>query len=58
MESETDFAKLCKELSISVAEAARRMGVPYMTAYRWFQGTHKPSRMAQEKIAQLRRDGV
>jgi DNA-binding transcriptional regulator YiaG len=55
MERKTEFAALCRELGLSVAEAARRIGVPYVTAYRWYAGTHRPSRMAREKVERLRR---
>jgi transposase len=56
MEPKSEFAKLCKRLGISVAEASRRLDVPYVTAYRWHAGTHQPSRMARHKLDKLRRD--
>jgi len=56
MDSETDFARLCRALNLTIAEAARRMGVPYLTAHRWHQGKSKPSRMAQERIERLRQE--
>lgn len=50
----SEFDRLCVELGLSTADAARKLGVPWRTVYRWRIGETKPSRMAQEKIEQLR----
>lgn len=34
----------------SIAEAARSMGVPYITMFRWYWKKHSPSRAMREKL--------
>ena len=49
----TEFDRLCVRLGLTTAEAARRLGVPWLTAYRWRTGRNRPSRLAQARIDAL-----
>ena len=44
------FAEFLRRKRVSQSEAARKLGVPRMTVWRWLTGTVKPSHFAKETI--------
>lgn len=48
-----DIVRLLDELAISPADLARRLGVSEGTVSRWRSGTHAPSGLYAQKVAEL-----
>ncbi len=50
MKTNRTFEVFLKKKGISQSEAARRLGVPHPTVWRWIDGKHVPSPLAKASI--------
>ena len=50
MNGDTAFALFLKKTRVSQSEAARRLGVPHATVWRWINGKTDPSPLAKALI--------
>lgn len=50
MKKSKAFEAFLKKKDISQSEAARRLGVPHPTVWRWIEGRNDPSPMARASI--------
>ena len=50
MKKSKAFETFLKKKGLSQSEAARRLGVPHPTVWRWIEGRNAPSPMAKASI--------